>query len=82
MTTFAEIIERFFHLIEKDKKFFNYNNLTDIEAWELANERALSFLHESIARFEQECCPEVDFDDYDEETQTFNFDLTTIEKIC
>lgn len=80
-TPFSVPINAFLKRIEKDKDFFQYFNLDDEEAAALAEERAINFLMEAIQKVVMECQPEVDFTDFDEETQEFNFDWTPQEKI-
>ena len=79
-TPFSEIYNIFFRKIENDITFFHLHGISPEESLELANERAYGFLNESIARFMLSCYPEVDMADNDPDAQTFNFELTSLEK--
>ena len=75
-TSFEKIINKFFRKIEKDREFFSYYNVTLEEAMQLAKEQANGYLLEAVEKLTDECVPDVDFFDYDEELQVFNFKLT------
>lgn len=75
-TSFEKIIDRFFRKIEKDQDFFAYYNVTLDDAMGLAKKQASGYLIEAIEKLTDECIPDVDFFDYDEELQEFNFKLT------
>ena len=79
MTSFEILIERFFHRIEKDRDFFNYFQLTDTEAMDLATQRAESLLYEAVSIISLKTTTAVDFYNYDKENKTFNFDLNNTE---
>ena len=80
-TPWSDINEMFFDKVEEDSGFFNYFELSEDEAVELATERANSCLKEAAARFELECgMSDVNFLDYDSENEQFNFDLTPTER--
>ena len=79
-TKFSEIYGIFFNSIVKDEDFFTYAGLTDDEAMNLATERAKSLLMSAIARVMNSCVPDVDFYDYNLESEEFNFKCTDIEK--
>ncbi len=78
-TSFDTIFTTFFDKIEKDSEFFNYYNLTNQQALDLATERAESYLKESIVKLILKCTPDIDFKDYNTETKVINADLTTTE---
>ena len=78
-TSFDKIIKKFFRKIEKDRDFFAYYNVTLDEAMELAKAQASGYLTEAVEKLTDECVPDVDFFDYDEEIQEFNFKLTNKE---
>ena len=75
-TSFEKIINKFFRKIEKDREFFSYYNVTLEEAMQLAKEQANGYLLEAVEKLTDECVPDIDFFDYDEELQVFNFKLT------
>ena len=75
-TSFEKIINKFFRKIEKDREFFSYYNVSLEEAMQLAKEQANGYLLEAVEKLTDECIPDVDFFDYDEELQVFNFKLT------
>ena len=74
-----KIIAKFFRKIEKDRDFFAYYNVDFSEAMSLAREQANGYLLEAVEKLTDECVPDVDFFDYDEELQEFNFVLTNKE---
>ena len=75
-TAFSVPIEAFFLRVEADRSFFNYLNLTDVQALELATQRATGYLHEACAKILFEAPSGSDFSNYDDEAETFGFDLT------
>ena len=75
-TSFEKIINKFFRKIEKDREFFSYYNVTLEDAMQLAKEQANGYLLEAVEKLTDECIPDIDFFDYDEELQVFNFKLT------
>ena len=75
-TSFEKIINKFFRKIEKEREFFSYYNVSLEEAMQLAKEHANGYLLEAVEKLTDECVPDVDFFDYDEELQVFNFKLT------
>ena len=79
-TLFEELYKLFFDKIEKDSDFFEYNNVFEEEAIELAKTRAKNYLFESITKLTLNCTPDVDFHDYNIDLETFNFILSPIEK--
>lgn len=81
MTSFNILIDRFFHRIETDRDFFNYFNLTDNEAMELANQRAEALLYEATALLSLRTTHDINFADINYKDKCFNFDLTDKEII-
>lgn len=78
-TSFELPINRFFHRIEEDREFFQYYNLSDTAAFQLAQTRAMSYLHNAIDRMMMDGMPTVDFSDIDDAAAQFNIDLTSRE---
>ena len=60
-TTFEEVNEIFFRKVEEDRGFFNYFNLSEAEAMDLATDRATSFLREAAARLNLEVSNGINF---------------------
>lgn len=75
-TSFDTIISRFLKRIEKDRDFFSYFNVSVSEAQELVMQQATGYLYDAVDLLTSKCEPDVDFYDYDTETQVFNFELT------
>ena len=75
-TSFEKVINKFFRKIEKDREFFSYYNVSLEDAMQLAKEQANGYLLEAVEKLTDECIPDIDFFDYDEELQVFNFELT------
>lgn len=75
-TSFDKIISRLLRKIEKDKDFFSYYNLSVSEVKSLIMEQAIGYLYDAIDLLTSQCEPDVDFYDYDENLQIFNFALT------
>ena len=75
-TSFEKVINKFFRKIEKDREFFSYYNVSLEDAMQLAKEQANGYLLEAVEKLTDECIPDIDFFDYDEELQVFNFKLT------
>ncbi|MEG1563299.1 MAG: hypothetical protein RR365_06185 [Bacteroides sp.] len=78
-TSYSALYEWFYRRIEKDIEFFNYFNLTDKEAMELAEKRAFGYMNEAVAKITLECQPSVDFSKRDDTLKQFNFDLNDTE---
>ena len=78
-TSYSVPINEFFSRVEKDKDFFQYINLSDEEAMELANKRAEIYLFEACAKIMMMCQPTVNFSNRDDDLRQFNFDLTPSE---
>lgn len=75
-TSFNKVITRLLRKIEKDKDFFAYYNLSVSEVQSLVLEQAVGYLYDAVDILTSKCEPDVDFYDYDEELQIFNFELT------
>ena len=78
-TSFEKPIDRFFYRIEEDREFFQYFNLDDDQAMQLARRRASHYLMDAIDRMMLDGMPDVNFTDYDETVAEFNIYLTTRE---
>lgn len=78
-TSFEKIRNRFFDKLEKDDTFFNYVNLTDNEAMEIATKRANLLIESASIELVATCISDVDFLDLDEDLEEYNFELTEIE---
>jgi len=78
-TSFQVPINRFFQRIEEDREFFQYFNLGDMEAMQLAQRRAMHYLRDATDRFILDGMPEIDLTDTDEIAAQFNEDLTSRE---
>lgn len=74
-TPFEKICKRFYDRIEKDEKFFNYYNVSVSEAISIAEQRAKTYLVESLDELSSVGNLDVDFSDYDDEIETINFKL-------
>lgn len=75
-TSFEKIISRLLRKIEKDKDFFSYYNVSVSEAQKLVMEQATGYLYDAIDLLTSRCEPEVDFYDFNETSEEFNFQLT------
>lgn len=78
-TSFELPINRFFTRIEEDRDFFQYYNLSDVEAFQLAQTRAKNYLVDAIDKMMIEGMPSIDLFDTDEASAQFNEDLTSRE---
>lgn len=74
-TPYVVFIDAFISRIEKDIDFFNYFMMIDEQAMDLAHKRAKVYLHEAFSRIMMECNPSVDFFDYDDASETLNFEV-------
>lgn len=74
-TEFETILNKFYNRIEKDEDFFNYYNITTQEAENIAKQRAVNYLVESLDDLSTLGNLQVDFSDYDEEIEEINFEL-------
>lgn len=75
-TNFDKVIQRLLRKIEKDKEFFEYYNLSVSEVQSLVMEQATGYLYDAIDLLVSKCEPDVNFYDYDQENEVFNFSLT------
>lgn len=73
------IINAFLFKVQSCSEFFNYYNVNDDEAMELARRRAVGYLVESISRLTSACSPDVDFYDYNAQIEEFGFEVTSEE---
>lgn len=78
-TSFELPINRFLYRIEEDREFFQYFNLSEMEAMQLARHRAENYLRDAIDRMMIDGMPDIDFTDVDDITEEFNADLTSRE---
>lgn len=78
-TPFELPINRFLYRIEEDREFFQYFQLSDAAAFQLAQTRAMHYLHDAIDKMMLDGMPEIDFTDYDEAVAEFNVELTSRE---
>lgn len=78
-TSFELPINRFLYRIEEDREFFQYFNLSEMEAMQLARHRAKNYLRDAIDRMMIDGMPDIDFTDIDDITEEFNADLTSRE---
>lgn len=78
-TSFNYLYERFYKRLEKDRDFFDYYNVSLEEATELAQKRAKNYLIDALDILCSVGGLEVDFTDYDEETEQINFETTKTE---
>lgn len=79
MTSYSTVLNAFLRRVEKDAKFFNYFGLSDSEAMQLARERALGYMEESVASLMLNGLPQIDFSQRDEPLGAFVADLTAQE---
>ena len=78
-TAFTDIVERFLHLVEKDREFFNYIELVDEVAMKITVQRATNLLVEAADLLSLRITPlsnTIDFSDYSLSKERFNIDLT------
>ena len=75
-TPFLEPINRFLRRIEEDRDYFQYFQLSDDEALDLARRRARNYLEDAIDRMMMDGRPSVDLTDIDEGSFSFNIELT------
>ena len=75
-TSYQTIYDSFFDKLEKDETFIDYVNLTENECLNLAKLRSHSYLLESISELTSNCEPDIDFNNYDDELDHINEDLT------
>lgn len=78
-TSFELPIERFFYRIEEDRDFFQYLNLDETHAMQLAHCRASHYLTNAVDRLMMDGMPDIDLTDCDLVLAEFNADLTSKE---
>lgn len=78
-TSFDTIYDVFFKRVIKDPDFFQYTNVPDAEVEALIKTNAFDYMIESIATILEYSTPDVDFNDYDDVTEEFSFDMTKSE---
>lgn len=74
-TSFQTLFQRFYDRIETDEDFFGYYQVDRTEALELAHLRAKNYLIDALDRLSSTGELEVDFNDYNEEVETVNFEM-------
>lgn len=82
MVTFETLYEAFFDKIEKDKDFFNYNNVSVDEALNIAKTRSNRYLKEALSTISLKCTPDKcgkNFLDFNDRREILNYDLTYTE---
>lgn len=82
MVSFETLYEAFFDKIEKDKDFFNYNNVSLEDALNIAKTRANRYLKEALSTISLKCTPDKcgkNFVDFNDDEQILNYDLTYTE---
>ena len=72
-------IDSFLFKVQNSPEFFNYYNVPEEEAMDLALQRARGYLVEAASRISFECSPDVDFMDIDADFGEFGFALTNEE---
>jgi hypothetical protein len=78
MVDFETLYLAFFDKIEKDKEFFQYNNVTVDDALTIAKMRAKRYLQEALSTISLKCTPDKcgkNFIDFDEKNEVLNYDL-------
>ncbi|GAB6989358.1 hypothetical protein [Paenibacillus pini] len=78
-TLWSAVYKVFFDKIQKDTEFFAYNNIPNQEAFEIALERSKGYLKEAVSQLTLCCSPDINFNDYDDVAEVFNFELTNVE---
>lgn len=74
-TNFQIILDRFYDRIENDEKFFNYYNVNVMEAKQIAHIRSKNYLIEALDYLSSIGNIDVDFSNYNTETERINFQL-------
>lgn len=75
VTSFEKITNKFYDRVERDENFFNYYNLYVDEAIAIAKHRAKNYLIEALDELSGVGNLQVDFSDYDEESEIIYFVL-------
>lgn len=73
------ILDAFHFQMQEDYEYFSYYNLDEDQTKAVIHERSIGFLKEAITRLLFSCTPDVDFNDYNEAEEKFNFELTNEE---
>ena len=81
MTTYEQVYEWFYTLVEKDWEFFNYYRVTPEEAMKIAQDRASRYLEEAVRTIIMKALPQVDFTQRSEDETGFAFDFTPQEAL-
>ena len=79
-TPFDDINVIFYDFVEKDHDFFDYYDLSPVEAMNLAEARADSCLTQAATKLSIENETDVNFADYDATDRVFSADFTQEEK--
>ena len=75
MISYDMLYEMFFDIIEKDRDFFQYNNISVEDAMVIAKQRAKRYLKEALSYLSLNCTPDkcgVNFMNFDDEAETLN----------
>ena len=80
-TQFETLYDIFYKRVVGDSDFFRFKNVPDSEVEGLIKTKAFDYMTESIATIFEHSNPEpqIDFNNYDEVLEQFNFDLTKSE---
>lgn len=81
MTTYEQVYDWFYTLVEKDWEFFNYYRVTQEEALKIAQDRASRYLEEAVRTIMMKALPQVDFTQRSEDGTGFAFDFTPQEAL-
>ena len=79
-TSFDEINQIFYNLIEEDSGFFNYYGLEVAEAEQLAEQRADAYLREAAVKLSLKIQADISFSSFDKTLRIFTEDFTEEEK--
>lgn len=80
ITRFDEIYPLFFYRIEKDDGFWEMYNVSESEVTKIALDRAKNYLLESLYIITEYSDSDLNWFDYEEQLDCFNFQLTNVEK--
>lgn len=78
MVSYEVLYEMFFDLIEKDKDFFQYNNISPDDALVIAKQRANRYLKEALSYLSLKCAigkSDINFTDFDDVIGVINNDF-------
>ncbi len=78
MTSYELLYQSFFNLIEKDEKYFNYNNVSVEDALLIAKSRAKNYLLESVSKLKLKCSLDIDIQ-FNDDLESLTVDLTQVE---